>query len=1563
MSDSITRYSPDDIAIIGMAGRFPGASDLESFWRNLREGVHSISFFADEAEQAGGVAGFAGAGGVLADADLFDASFFGFTRREAEVMDPQQRVFLECAWEALESAGYDAERYEGRVGMYAGAGAGGYWLNVYENRAALESVGLFRAVIGNEKDHLATQVSYKLNLKGPAITVQTTCSTSLVAVSMACQSLLNYQCDMAMAGGVSISAEQKSGYAYEEGGILSPDGYCRAFDARARGTVVGNGAGLVVLKRMEDALADGDCIHAVIKGAAVNNDGSLKAGYTAPSVEGQLNVIAEALALAKVEPETITYVEAHGTGTALGDPIEVEALTQAFRSRTSRKGFCAIGSVKTNIGHLNTAAGVAGLIKTVLALKHRTLPPSLHFEQPNPQIDFADSPFYVNAKLSEWKQGRTPRRAGVSSFGIGGTNAHVVLEEAPAPSSSQSRRPNSVLPLSAKTGAALEQATANLAQYLKRNPHASLSDVGYTLQSGRRVFEHRRMLVCRDVEEAVRALEAPSEGRTLTSVQEHSARPVVMMFPGQGTQHVNMGRELYLTEPTFREQVDLCAELLKPQLGLDVRDVLYPAEGGAASSPSRLDQTCLAQPSLFVVEYALARLWMEWGVRPAAMIGHSIGEYVAACLAGVLTLEDALSAVVVRGRLMQGMAEGSMLALRLGAEQAQALVEEVEGVSTAAVNSPSLCVVSGRVGAIEKLEAICAERGLEGSRLHTSHAFHSEMMEPMLSEFGRHLGRLNLNPPRIPYLSNVTGTWITAAEAIDPAYWVNHLRRTVRFADGVAELLRDEHRVFLEVGPGRSLGSALSQAGDAAAGRTVLASMPHPRDRQADTAFILHTLGALWSEGAAVDWAGFQTHEQTRRLPLPTYPFERQRYWLDRGTQDKDAPRARQSESETKREADEWFYTPVWEQTPRTRVQAEDAGMDDAGMDDADEKLCRLVFVDEGGFGARLAQRLESAGDDVFTVRVGDEFEHAGRRAYVVNPRRPADYLRLLDELRRQEKIPARAVHLWGLNASGTRADIALTPAQLEEAAAATLATFDGSSSLFLLAQALAACNVNAPLRVEVITNNVYDITGEEALCPTNAMVLGAAAALPHKFPNVSCRGLDIIIPEAGSRAEAKLIERLVEEFATTHAETPVAYRGNHRWTRSFKPVRLDASTDGTPLRAGGVYLLTGGLRDIDLALGQHLAETVGAKLVFVSDEEFPRPEEWEHGLRTCGADESVGVKLRSLNRMLEAGAEVFIVEADVTRPEQAQFIVAQALERFGKLDGVLHTYEPRWPEPTETRAGEGRDAASSKQLKATLALHSAVDNLGLDFFLLFSLDNSVGAMMGDVDYCAAGAFLDAFAHFNASRRGRPTVTIDWGLKQREADAHATRGELPAGVPPSLRRLEAEQGISLDERVEAVRRVLAHELPQVVVSPYELTFARARMRALAGSIICETAEPGSESESKPRKDYVSPSTPLEQTIADLWQELFGVESVGVHDNFFDLGGNSLLGIQLMSRLRKTFLLELPMNNLYESPTVAGLAAAVAQVQVQEKEREELELLLKEIESLPDDELEARLAAA
>jgi acyl transferase domain-containing protein len=883
--------APDNlnaIAVVGMAGRFPGAKDVDEFWRNLRDGLHSIKFFSDEELTRAGVdrsvwgrPDYVRAAGILEDIDLFDAEFFGFTPREAEIMDPQQRVFLECAWEALEAASYDSERYEGRIGLYAGAGMNDYLLNIYSNRAVLDSTDIFQIVIGNEKDHLATQVSYRMNLKGPSIAVQSTCSTSLVAVSTACHSLLTYQCDMALAGGVSIRTSQRGGYIYREGGIDSPDGFCRAFDARAKGTVGGNGVGVVVLKRLDEAFADGDEIHAVIKGWAVNNDGALKAGYTAPSVEGQAEVITEALAAARVKADTITYVEAHGTGTSLGDPIEIAALTQAFRGDTDRKAFCAVGSAKTNVGHLNTAAGVTGLIKTVQALKHRQLPPSLHFERPNPEIDFSVSPFFVNTHLSAWETKGLPRRAGVSSFGIGGTNTHVVLEEAPPRKASGESRTDRLLLLSARTDSALESATKNLADYLRQHPDANLADVAYSLQVGRRLFSHRRALVCRGVDDALAALSNPNSGRCLTNHEERRERPVAMVFSGQGTQYVNMARELYVTEKTFREQVDLCAEILRPHLGLDLRDVLYPAGERADAGRPGLEQTALAQPALFVVEYALARLWMEWGVQPAAMLGHSIGEYVAACLAGVFSLEDALSLVALRGRLMQQLPGGAMLALKCSPEDVLPLLSADERLSLAALNAPAACVVSGRVEAIEQLEARCARLNIAARRLRTSHAFHSAMMEPILAEFAERVGRVRRRAPQVRYVSNVTGTWITTEEAVSPDYWAHHLRQTVRFAEGVATLAKIQGVVLLEVGPGHSLDASAAGASAPSGCPPLLYSLPHTHDRRTEGPFLLNTLGRLWSAGVRVDWSGLYRHESRRRQTLPTYPFERKRYWVE----------------------------------------------------------------------------------------------------------------------------------------------------------------------------------------------------------------------------------------------------------------------------------------------------------------------------------------------------------------------------------------------------------------------------------------------------------------------------------------------------------------------------------------------------------------------------------------------------------------------------------------------------------------------------------------------------------
>jgi len=875
------------IAVIGMAGRFPGAKDVSSFWHNLQHDTESIIRLSDEEIQSAGIAGallndlnYVKVQPVLDGIDLFDASFFGFTPREAELMDPQHRLFLECAWEAIENAGYPPDTYKGSIGVYGGSAQSTYLIkNLYSNPALVESVNDLMLEYGTAPDYLTTRVSYKLNLKGPSVAVQTACSTSLVAVHLACQSLLNGECEMALAGGAFIKVPQKSGYLYQEGGILSPDGHCRAFDAKAQGTVFGHGVGIVLLKRLPDALEDKDYIYAVIKGSAINNDGSFKVGYTAPSVEGQTNVIAEALAVADVDAETVSYIEAHGTGTPLGDPVEINALTQAFRANTELNGFCAIGSVKTNIGHLDIAAGVAGLIKTVFMLKHKVIPASLHFEQPNPRINFVDTPFYVNAKRTGWKTDRLPRRAGVSSFGIGGTNAHVVLEEAPELESTPSNRPHQLLLLSAKTKAALENMTNNLARHLRQNPNLNLADVAYTLQVGRSTFNHRRVVVCSNMNDAVVALETPEPKRVFTGVQASKYPPVVFMFPGQGSQYPDMASELYQTEPIFREVVDGCAELLVPYLGFDLRQVLYPSTPEQFDAATRqLKQTAITQPALFVTEYALAKLWMSWGVQPQAMIGHSIGEYVAACLAGVFSLEDALVLVAARGQLMQSLPGGTMLAVQRPAQEIQSHLPDE--LSLAAINSPSLCVVSGTTTAVERLEHQLVNQGVPCRQLHTSHAFHSEMMAPILEPFVERVRNINLAPPQIPFISNVTGTWIIGAEATDAAYWARHLRQTVRFAEGMQSLLKDYSPILLEVGPGRTL-SSLARQQPQANERVILTSLRHPQDKISDVALLLTTLGRLWLAGVQPDWTGFYGDEQRRRLPLPTYPFERKRYWVD----------------------------------------------------------------------------------------------------------------------------------------------------------------------------------------------------------------------------------------------------------------------------------------------------------------------------------------------------------------------------------------------------------------------------------------------------------------------------------------------------------------------------------------------------------------------------------------------------------------------------------------------------------------------------------------------------------
>ncbi|MDZ7949779.1 aminotransferase class III-fold pyridoxal phosphate-dependent enzyme [Nostoc sp. DedQUE09] len=883
----------DGVAIIGMVGRFPGAGNVDEFWRNLCEGLESTTFFQDE-ELDPSIdpnlckdPSYVKARGIIPGGETFDAAFFGINPLEAVVMDPQARVFLELVYEALENAGYESESFEGLIGLYAGCGQNTYFANHIAGRMEIvDRIGEFQTMLANEKDFLTTRAAYKLNLKGPAVSVNTACSTSLVAVIQACQALTSYQCDLALSGGVSMTTPQNSGYVAQEGSMLSGDGHCRPFDANAQGTMFNNGAGVVVLKRLEDALHDGDRIYAVIRGSGINNDGADKVSFTAPSVDGQAEAIAMAQAYANFHPETISYIEAHGTATPLGDPIEIEALTQAFRVHTDAKQFCAIGSLKSNVGHLVAAAGVAGLIKTALALHYKKIPPSLNFEAPNPKIDLANSPFYVNTKLAEWSEGETPRRAGVSSFGVGGTNAHIVLEEAPQIQSSGSSRPQQLLLLSAKTSQALEAATANLQQHLQYNAEINLADVAYTLQRGRKSFNYRRSVVCHDLTDAIAALQSLDPNQVNTRHTEIRNPAVVFMFPGQGSQYVNMGLNLYNREPVFQEVVDECAEILKPLLGRDLREIIYPAPSDAygglrlqETAAISLRQTCFTQPALFVIEYALAQLWQSWGVKPQAMIGHSIGEFVAACIAGVFTLEDALMLVATRGRLMWELPAGAMLSVRLPAKEVEPRLSAE--LAIAAINGPSLCVVSGPTEAIASLQKQLESEEVICRHLHTSHAFHSPMMDSIIAPFAEVVRKVKLSPPQIPFVSTVTADWITAQQATDPMYWATHLRQTVRFAEGVQTLWQQPERLLLEVGPRITTTTLARQQAKDIKQQIAIPSLNDNAENEAEWTALLKAVGQLWLAGVSIDWSNFYQRETRQRIPLPTYPFERQRFWID----------------------------------------------------------------------------------------------------------------------------------------------------------------------------------------------------------------------------------------------------------------------------------------------------------------------------------------------------------------------------------------------------------------------------------------------------------------------------------------------------------------------------------------------------------------------------------------------------------------------------------------------------------------------------------------------------------
>jgi len=1316
------------IAIVGMAGRFPQAGDVDEFWSHLCAGQECLSRFSAAELRIAGVAQttlndsrYVPVNGVLRDIELFDAGFFGMTPREASITDPQHRVFLELAWDALEHCGHDPATFPGTIGVYSGCGMSSYLLgNLWSNRADLADVGDLRIRMGNSQEYLATRVSYKLNLTGPSVSINTACSTSLVAVHMACEALLSFQCDMALSGGISIQVPQIKGYRYEEEGILSPDGHCRAFDADARGTVSGNGGAIVVLKRLADALADRDTIYAVIRGSAINNDGADKAGFTAPSVVGQARVIAEAQSIAGIDPDTVGYIEAHGTGTPLGDPIEFTGLTRVFRRQTNRTQFCALGSVKSNVGHLDEAAGVTGLIKAALSLYHRKITPSLHFERPNAEIDYLSSPFYVNTELRDWPtpDGGYKRRAGVSSFGIGGTNAHLLLEEAPAPARSSWTRTVQLLPYSASTTTALDERGKNLAAWIASHPELDLADVAYTLQVGRREFASRRYVVGAGADEVRASLNSPRLAQLAPSVGDPP--PVVFMFSGQGSQYPGMARSLYEQEPVFRHWIDTAAELLVPLLGRDLRHLLYPvlADGEHKAVPE-LQRTDLAQPALFVLEYSLAQLWMHWGIRPQAMIGHSIGEYVCACLSGVLELDAALAMVTLRGRLMQSAPAGAMLSVPLDPDSLKHYLKN--DIEIAALNAPDRCVVAGSTASIIDLKERLDVEGIEAHRLNVSHAFHSHSMAPILDDFNKALGQHKWRSAQVPYVSNVTGDWIRPDEAGDPLYYVRHLRQPVRFAAGLSSLLKAHpDAVFVEVGPGH----ALTQLARRCVPDDNLCVPSLPQAGNSDCHRVLFTaVGQLWEHGVAVDWTAF-AEAGRRRVGLPGYPFQRQRHWIEARPESEARaiaePVVKSSSPDAKDMLDRWCYVPRWQSTPATP---------------STPPTGHWLLLTSHDANDLFAETLRNAGCRVTVVQAGEGFARLGPGRYSLRPQSREDYLALLEDL---PEPPSQIVWLWSYGpAPGWRAE-------------------DWCFALLSVFQALDS--QPSQTRLSVVASGLAAIAPGEGsqLSVEKGTLPGLLRSAGLEFPELAIRLIDLMPAALKDELNVSGLIGLCQDESN---ESFVAWRTNQRWVPRYQAVR-SSGAQGLRLRRGGVYLITGGLGGIGLTLANDLARNWEARLVLLGRTPLPLESDWDHILADSSAPPATRLTVQGLQALRDSSAEMLIEHGDVTDRNQLSQVIARARAHFGSVNGVIHAAGVADGVLLARQTREGMNEVLGAKVTGTRLLQELLIDEPLDFCLLCSGLSGVTGAPGQSAYCAANSFLDHFSH--AATASWPLLTIDW---------------------------------------------------------------------------------------------------------------------------------------------------------------------------------------------------------
>ncbi|MGX5687251.1 beta-ketoacyl synthase N-terminal-like domain-containing protein [Chryseobacterium cucumeris] len=1455
-----------DIAIIGISCKFSKADNPKEFWENIKNGVEFNQFYTDQELKELGIdsmvikdPSFVKSKTYVSGFDSFDFQFFGYTRDEANIMDPQIRILHEQVWLALEDAGYNPFSYKDKIGLYLSASDNFNWIAHSLSQPNKNVDPFYQSFITN-KNNLSTIISYNLNLKGPSYSIDTACSSSLSALHVAARNLLLKECSIAVTGGINVKTSKNIGYFYKDGMINSKDGYCRTFDKDSTGTFASEGAAVVVLKRLEDAIKDRDNIYAVIKSSASNNDGKRKVGYTAPSVAGQSDCIKMAHKIANVPSSTISYIEAHGTGTALGDPIEIEALNKAFNY--DKTFTCAIGSLKSNVGHLNYASGIAGLVKTTLALQNKMIPPSLHFKSANPNINFEGGPFYVNTELKKWDNNNShPLRAGVSSFGIGGTNTHVILEQFENSSSEIKSKPYQIISYSAKNPKSLNDYSQKLKEFVS-NEDVNLADLAYTLQSGRESFLFKKFFICENKEELIQGMDSLKSDTNIPTFKAN--RKTVFLFPGQGSQYYKMGIDLYHNEFDFKEVMDAGFGALLEITGTDYSEII-----GYRNSEKQINglinNTRYTQPILFLFEYALAQVLIKWGVQPDIMIGHSLGEYVAACIAGVFSFKDALSLVVKRSDLMSRVKEGKMLAIGLPiSDILEFLPEEL---SVAAVNSDDSCVVSGDTESVEDFITKLEVKDIGFSTLKTSHAFHSQMMDEMLDAYINELERIEFSKPMYAFVSNLTGKLISDHEATSKEYWAKHLRKTVNFKDGADFILQNAHNIFIEVGPGKILSSFIKQSKVYSDNNSIVHLVRHFNEEINDSKKFTYGIAELWRQGKSINWDQYYATEARYKISAPTYCFDKNK--LD-FTVDPFQHLGKMGILNDEN-LNHWYYLPKWKRSSFNKNEEHNVNQN------------YLVFSDQGNLMNSIEEQLQK--DEVSLIKVlqGADFNKNDDFTFTVNPSFEDNFKLLFQEIKQQKIQINQIIFNWNFKDYSQES------------------LLDIFSKINNLSKCLITHFPGQIKKITVLSDLGQNVLGDEKSNIAMLTSLKQFNILAQENPSLFSCSIDIMQEEN----HPTILSRISDELKYNYSEQSVAYRNKNRWVEFYENIEIDNYINKNRLQKNKNYLITGGLGKVGQILTDYLIDNYQSKIIVIGRKEIPSEDLWDTILEIGAENENMVKNIEYLQNARRNNKPIYYYSSDVSEYDSFQKTINRIEREHGSISGIIHAAGNNDIKTFKAIDDLNRDIALKQfnpKINGTLNIYRISRERSLDFVWITS---SLSTILGGLTYGAyaiANTFIDAFCNNKKEElKNWLCVNLD-GINQDK--------------------------ISNNKLIELFEKTLqVDDCHQIIISSQNLNLVKTNKDKDKIE-----KEDNVEIYTVDRKcledEYVAPVSEIEIELCNMLELFYGLNKIGVLDDFFELGGDSLKAMTFIKRVNKLFNVDLNIKDLYSSPNVKKLAEQI-----------------------------------